>query len=215
MKRTIDYSLYLVTDRKVTDKKGRDFYEAVEEALQAGITLVQLREKDVTTEERIAIGRKVKILCDHYDVPLLVDDDIACAKAIGADGVHLGQSDESLARGRQELGNDAIIGISAHNLEEAQAALRGGADYLGVGALYPTETKKDASCLGLGPFREIIAAISLPIVGIGGIGKKEFPEVMKCGAAGCAMISSILGAEDITATVKAMKIAYEALRKGE
>lgn len=104
MKRTIDYSLYLVTDRKVTDKKGRDFYEAVEEALQAGITLVQLREKDVTTEERIAIGRKVKILCDHYDVPLLVDDDIACAKAIGADGVHLGQSDESLARGRQELG---------------------------------------------------------------------------------------------------------------
>ena len=81
MKRTIDYSLYLVTDRKVTDKKGRDFYEAVEEALQAGITLVQLREKDVTTEERIAIGRKVKILCDHYDVPLLVDDDIACAKA--------------------------------------------------------------------------------------------------------------------------------------
>ena len=118
MKRTIDYSLYLVTDRKVTDKKGRDFYEAVEEALQAGITLVQLREKDVTTEERIAIGRKVKILCDHYDVPLLVDDDIACAKAIGADGVHLGQSDESLARGRQELGNDAIIGISAHNLEE-------------------------------------------------------------------------------------------------
>lgn len=90
-----------------------------------------------------------------------------------------------------------------------------GADYLGVGALYPTETKKDASCLGLGPFREIIAAISLPIVGIGGIGKKEFPEVMKCGAAGCAMISSILGAEDITATVKAMKMAYEALRKGE
>lgn len=85
----------------------------------------------------------------------------------------MGQSDESLARGRQELGNDAIIGISAHNLEEAQAALRGGADYLGVGALYPTETKKDASCLGLGPFREIIAAISLPIVGIGGIGKRN------------------------------------------
>ena len=84
-----------------------------------------------------------------------------------------------------------------------------------MGALYPTETKKDASCLGLGPFREIIAAISLPIVGIGGIGKKEFPEVMKCGAAGCAMISSILGAEDITATVKVMKMAYEALRKGE
>ena len=80
MKRTIDYSLYLVTDRKVTDKKGRDFYEAVEEALQAGITLVQLREKDVTTEERIAIGRKVKILCDHYDVPLLVDDDIAAPR---------------------------------------------------------------------------------------------------------------------------------------
>ena len=101
-----------------------------------------------------------------------------------------------------------------HNLEEAQAALRGGADYLGVGALYPTETKKDASCLGLGPFREIIAAISLPIVGIGGIGKKEFPEVMKCGAA-LRHDQFYSRAEDITATVKAMKMAYEALRKGE
>ena len=126
----------------------------------------------MTTEERIAIGRKVKILCDHYDVPLLVDDDIACAKAIGADGVHLGQSDESLARGRQELGNDAIIGISAHNLEEAQAALRGGADYLGVGALTQQRLK---GCVLFRP-RSLPGnhcGHFLPIVGIGGIGKRN------------------------------------------
>jgi thiamine-phosphate pyrophosphorylase len=205
----IDYSVYLVTNREVCEARGRDFYEAVEEALKAGVTLVQMREKQMTTEERIAEGKKLKALCDRYGVPLLVDDDVTCAKAIGAAGVHLGQSDEALQEGRRELGKNAVIGISAHNLQEAAEAEAGGADYLGVGALYPTDTKKDATDLSLDLFRKIIRSVSIPVVGIGGIGPREYGTVIGCGAHGCAMISSILGAGNIADAVRNMKAQYE------
>lgn len=206
-----DLSLYLVTDRHCL--RGRDFYEAVEEALRAGVTLLQLREKELGMEELLAEGEKVKALCRKYKVPFLVDDNVEAAKILGADGVHLGQEDEAIQKARAVLGQEAIIGISAHNLEEALEAQAQGADYLGVGALYPTGSKKDASVLAPGRFQEIIQAVQIPVVGIGGIHEAQLDQVMDQGAAGCAMISAILGAEDITAAVVRMKARFQARKK--
>ena len=164
-------------------------------------------------EELLAEGEKVKALCRKYKVPFLVDDNVEAAKILGADGVHLGQEDEAIQKARAVLGQEAIIGISAHNLEEALEAQAQGADYLGVGALYPTGSKKDASVLAPGRFREIIQAVQIPVVGIGGIHEAQLDQVMDQGAAGCAMISAILGAEDITAAVVRMKARLQARKK--
>ena len=206
-----DLSLYLVTDRHCL--RGRDFYEAVEEALRAGVTLLQLREKDMGLEELVAEGRKVQALCRKYQVPFLVDDNVEAVRILGADGVHLGQEDEAIEKARSVLGPEAIIGISAHNLEEALKAQASGADYLGVGALYPTGSKKDASLLAPGMLEKIVQAVKIPVVGIGGIHEAQLDQVLDQGAAGCAMISAILGAEDIGAAVERMKARIRAREK--
>lgn len=203
-----DLSLYLVTDRNCL--QGRDFYEAVEEALRAGVTLLQLREKHLGLEDLVAEGKKIKALCRKYQVPFLVDDNVEAAKILEADGVHLGQEDEAIQKARAALGPDAIIGISAHNLEEALEAQAQGADYLGVGALYPTGSKKDASLLPAGMLKKIVQAVRIPVAGIGGIQEDRMEEVLDQGAAGCAMISAILGAPDITAAVSRMKALIQA-----
>ncbi|WP_289049640.1 thiamine phosphate synthase [Acidaminococcus timonensis] len=207
-----DLSVYLVTDRHCL--RGRDFYAAIEEALQAGVTLLQLREKDVSFQELLEEGRKVQALCRKYQVPFLIDDQVEVARALDADGVHLGQEDEAIERARAVLDREKIIGISAHNVEEALEAQRKGADYLGVGALYPTGSKKDASVLAPGVFRQVVETVRIPVVGIGGIHEAQYGQVLDQGAAGCAMISGILGADDITATVKRLKVqAAEHLQK--
>lgn len=206
-----DLSLYLVTDRNCL--QGRDFYEAVEEALRAGVTLLQLREKHLGLEDLVAEGKKVKALCRKYQVPFLVDDNVEAAKILEADGVHLGQEDEAIQKARAALGPDAIIGISAHNLEEALEAQAQGADYLGVGALYPTGSKKDASLLPAGMLKKIVQAVWIPVAGIGGIQEDRMEEVLDQGASGCAMISAILGAPDITAAVSRMKDLIQARRQ--
>ncbi|WP_317302993.1 thiamine phosphate synthase [Acidaminococcus timonensis] len=207
-----DLSVYLVTDRHCL--RGRDFYAAIEEALKAGVTLLQLREKDASFQELLEEGRKVQALCRKYQVPFLIDDQVEVARALDADGVHLGQEDEAIERARAVLDREKIIGISAHNVEEALEAQRKGADYLGVGALYPTGSKKDASVLAPGVFRQVVEAVRIPVVGIGGIHEAQYGEVLDQGAAGCAMISGILGADDITATVKRLKVqAAEHLQK--
>lgn len=206
-----DLSLYLVTDRHCL--RGRDFYEAVEEALWAGVTMLQLREKDMGLEELVAEGRKVQELCRKYQVPFLVDDNVEAARILGADGVHLGQEDDAIEKARSVLGPEAIIGISAHNLEEALKAQASGADYLGVGALYPTGSKKDASLLAPGMLEKIVQAVKIPVVGIGGIHEAQLDQVLDQGAAGCAMISAILGAEDIGAAVERMKARIRAREK--
>lgn len=207
-----DLSVYLVTDRHCL--RGRDFYAAIEEALKAGVTLLQLREKDASFQELLEEGRKVQALCRKYQVPFLIDDQVEVARALDADGVHLGQEDEAIERARAVLDREKIIGISAHNVEEALEAQRKGADYLGVGALYPTGSKKDASVLAPGVFRQVVEAVRIPVVGIGGIHEAQYGQVLEQGAAGCAMISGILGADDITATVKRLKVqAAEHLQK--
>ena len=211
-RKKFDLSVYLVTDRHCL--RGRDFYAAIEEALKAGVTLLQLREKDASFQELLEEGRKVQALCRKYQVPFLIDDQVEVARALDADGVHLGQEDEAIERARAVLDREKIIGISAHNVEEALEAQRKGADYLGVGALYPTGSKKDASVLAPGVFRQVVEAVRIPVVGIGGIHEAQYGEVLDQGAAGCAMISGILGADDITATVKRLKVqAAEHLQK--
>lgn len=167
-----DLSVYLVTDRHCL--RGRDFYAAIEEALKAGVTLLQLREKDASFQELLEESRKVQALCRKYQVPFLIDDQVEVARALDADGVHLGQEDEAIERARAVLDREKIIGISAHNVEEALEAQRKGADYLGVGALYPTGSKKDASVLAPGVFRQVVEAVRIPVVGIGGIHEAQY-----------------------------------------
>jgi len=203
MKPVIDYSLYLVTDRHYL--KGRDFYTCLEDALKGGITLVQLREKTADEAEFLTIGHKVLALCNKYKVPLLINDNLPVAKKLGAAGVHLGQDDLNMAEARALLGPDAIIGISAHNVEEALLAEQQGADYLGVGAMYPTGSKDDVSVIGPEALKKIVQAVKIPVVGIGGITLKTYNDIRKAGAVGCAMISCILGADDIKGTVQVLR----------
>jgi len=200
MKPVIDYTVYLVTDR--TYLAGRDFYACIEAALKGGVTLVQLREKDLGLKEFLNLGENVKLLCDKYKVPLIINDNIIVAKRLNAAGVHLGQGDTNIEAAREQLGDNAIIGISTHTVTEAVAAEKNGADYLGVGAIYPTGSKADANLVGLQILRAIKAAVHIPIVGIGGIDENKYWEVMNIGVAGCAMISGILAVNNIEERVK-------------
>lgn len=203
MKRKIDYSIYLVTDRNCL--KGRDLLASLEEALKGGVTLVQLREKKMPQRDFMYEAVAVKKLCDMYNVPLIINDDPEVAKAVLAGGVHLGQRDLKISMARHFLGEDFIIGVSAHNLKEAKEAELQGADYLGVGALFPTDTKKDAVAVGLDEFKEICQHVNIPVVGIGGITAENYKDVINCGAKGCAMVSGILGSKDILEATKEIK----------
>ena len=209
MKPVLDYRVYLVTDT-VYFNDG-NIWNKMEAALRGGVTLVQYRDK--TQESRILYERalKMKALCDKYNVPMLVDDRADIAFAVGAAGVHVGQSDLPAEIARRMLGADAIIGVSAHNAEEALAAETAGADYLGCGAVYATATKKDTSVIGTEGLKKIRAATKLPFVGIGGITLENYKAVLQAGADGAAIVSAILGADDICQTVRQLKdMALEA-----
>ncbi len=204
MKPAINYSIYLVTDHNCL--QGRDFLGCIENALQGGVTLVQLREKNVDGGIFLQRAVAVKNLCDKYNVPLLINDRIDVALACKAAGVHLGQDDIPPSAARAILGPDAIIGVSAHSCEEALAAEKDGADYLGVGAVFPTNSKDDASEVGLNMLKEIRQISKLPIVGIGGINAQNYTQVRAAGAQGAAIISGILGVNNIEDEVSKIKM---------
>ena len=204
MKPAIDYSIYMVTDHNCL--QGRDFLGCIENALQGGVTLVQLREKNVDGGIFLQRAVAVKNLCDKYNVPLLINDRIEVALACKAAGVHLGQDDIPPSAARAILGPDAIIGVSAHSCEEALAAEKDGADYLGVGAVFPTNSKDDASEVGLNMLKEIRQISKLPIVGIGGINAQNYTQVRAAGAQGAAIISGILGVNNIEDEVSKIKM---------
>ena len=204
MKPAINYSIYLVTDHNCL--QGRDFLGCIENALQGGVTLVQLREKNVDGGIFLQRAVAVKNLCDKYNVPLLINDRIDVALACKAAGVHLGQDDIPPSLARAILGPDAIIGVSAHSCEEALAAEKDGADYLGVGAVFPTNSKDDASEVGLNMLKEIRQISKLPIVGIGGINAQNYTQVRAAGAQGAAIISGILGVNNIEDEVSKIKM---------
>ncbi|MCL1817558.1 MAG: thiamine phosphate synthase [Spirochaetaceae bacterium] len=199
-----DLLLYLCTDRLLA--KGRPIAEAVEAAIAGGVTMVQLREKEAETREFFGIAREIAAITRRRGVPLVVNDRIDIALAIGADGLHLGQTDMPLEEARRLVGKNVFIGISASSVEEALAAERGGADYLGVGAVFPTGSKADAGeAIGPGRVAEIRAAVGLPIVAIGGIGPANAAEVLRSGADGVAVISAILSQPDIRAAAAALR----------
>lgn len=200
MKLVVDYSIYLVTDEACLH--GRPLLECVEEALAAGVTLVQYRAKAADGGVLYAEACKLKELCDKYNVPLIINDRLDIALAVCAAGVHLGQDDLPCAVARRLLGEDFIIGVSAHNPAEAVQAVSEGADYLGCGAVFGTATKHDVAKLGLENLRAIRKAVAVPMVGIGGITADNYAEVLATGADGAAIVSGILAQDDISAVVK-------------
>mgnify|MGYP004603698531 FL=1 len=200
MKPAIDYSIYLVTDEACLH--GRPLLKCVEEALAAGVTLAQYRAKAADGGVLYAEACRLKELCDKYNVPLIINDRLDIALAVGAAGVHLGQDDLPCAVARRLLGEDFIIGVSAHNPAEAVQAVSEGADYLGCGAVFGTATKHDVAKLGLENLRAIRKSVAVPMVGIGGITADNYAEVLATGADGAAIVSGILAQDDIGAVVK-------------
>lgn len=208
MKAQPDYSIYLVTDDGCL--QGRALIDCVRKALDGGVTLVQYRAKTASSAEMYAEALQLKALCDSFNVPLIINDRLDIAMAVGAVGVHLGQDDLPCAAARRILGEDYIIGVSAHNPAEAKAALQSGADYLGCGAVFGTATKADVKKLGTDGLAAICKAKGLPVVGIGGVTADNYREVRAVGADGAAIVSGILAQPDISATVRAIaKVSQE------
>ena len=208
MKAQPDYSIYLVTDDGCL--QGRALLDCVREALEGGVTLVQYRAKTASSAEMYAEALQLKALCDSFNVPLIINDRLDIAMAVGAAGVHLGQDDLPCAAARKILGEDYLIGVSAHNPAEAKAALQSGADYLGCGAVFGTATKADVKKLGTEGLAAICKAKGLPVVGIGGVTADNYREVRAAGADGAAIVSGILAQPNIRATVEAIaKVSQE------
>lgn len=205
--------LYAVTDRAWTGKQSLD--EQVEEALQGGVTLVQLREKRLSKEQLIEEARRITALCHRYGVPLIVNDDYEAALAAGADGVHVGIEDTPVAAIRARAGKDFIIGATAKTVEQAQRAEREGADYLGVGAVFPSPTKRNAIRITNKQLRTICASVTIPAVAIGGITQKNVASLKGSDMAGIAVVSAIFGADDILVATRSLKErAIEVTRGG-
>lgn len=202
MKAQPDYCIYLVTDDGCL--QGRALIDCVREALEGGVTLVQYRVKTASSAEMYAEALQLKALCDSFNVPLIINDRLDIAMAVGAAGVHLGQDDLPCAAARKILGEDYIIGVSAHNPAEAKAALQSGADYLGCGAVFGTATKADVKKLGTEGLTAICREKGLPVVGIGGVTADNYREVRVAGADGAAIVSGILAQPDIRTTVRAI-----------
>lgn len=187
--------LYAVTDRSWLN--GQTLYEQVEQALKGGVTLVQLREKGLGAEQFLQEARQIQQLCHRFGVPLIINDSIEVALAVDADGVHLGQDDANAAQARQLLGKDKIIGVSAHNVQEALQAVQDGADYLGSGAVFGSGTKTNVSTLPMQTLREICSAVPIPVVAIGGITEQNIQQLSGSGIAGAAVVSAIFAQKNI------------------
>ena len=203
--------LYAVTDRAWVGKQS--LYEQVEAALRGGVTCIQLREKELDEEAFLAEAKEVSALCRRYGVPFFVNDNVDIAIACGADGVHVGQEDMAAAQVRRRVGDDMMIGVSVHSVEEAVEAVKNGADCLGVGAMFSTSTKADANVLPREVLRDICRAVDVPVVAIGGIGKGNLMQLAGTGVDGVALVSAIFGAADITAECRLLrKLSEEMVR---
>ena len=199
--------LYAVTDRSWL--RGRSLAECVRDAVEGGVTFVQLREKHAVRDEALALARELRDVCAQAGVPFVVDDDVQLAAEVGADGVHVGQSDTACAEARRVLGPEAIVGVSARTVAEALEAQAAGADYLGVGALHPTPTKPDAVDVTYNELRVICKAVRIPVVGIGGVDATTARELAGTGAAGGAVVSAIFAAGDCREAARRLQAALE------
>ena len=203
-----DTSLYFITDS--TGFSEEEFLRRIEAALRGGVTLLQLREKDRTTREYLDLARKVHALTKRYGVPLIIDDRLDIAMAIGAEGVHLGQSDLPIDLARQLLGPDRIIGATAKTVPQALEAYQQGADYLGVGAIYPTTTKVKTVLTSADTLRDICAAVPIPVNAIGGLNRDNIDVLSGIPIGGICVVSAIMNADHPEkATIKLKARAQE------
>lgn len=204
--------LYAVTDRSWVGKQT--LYEQIEDALIGGVTIVQIREKNLDENEFITEAIQIKDLCHHYNVPVIINDNVNVAIASGADGVHVGIEDIPVAQIRKKVGKDFIIGATAKTVEQAQAAEKAGADYLGVGAVFPSPTKKSAVRITNKQLKEICSSVAIPAVAIGGINHENVSEIEGSGVDGVAVVSAVFSASDIrTATAKLKEKVKSAVEK--
>jgi len=206
MKSSIDYSLYLVTDRDLM--AAASIEECVEQAVCGGCTVVQLREKAASSREFYETAMRVRRITAALCVPLLINDRADIAAAVGADGVHIGQDDLPLDAARRIIGQGRIVGVSVGTMDEARAAADAGADYLGAGAMFATGTKTDAHIMSMDELRRIRAEISLPIVVIGGINKDTVPLFAGTGIDGIAVVSAIVSQKDAGGAARELKALF-------
>jgi len=208
----MNYDLYIITDQRISH--GKSHLEVAEAVLEGGVTVLQFRDKEMKDSEAIEVCQKIHKLTKKKGVPFIVNDRVEIVKAVDADGVHLGQEDMSFSSARKILGKEKIIGISVETVEQALKAVEGGADYLGIGPIYPTATKPDAGkALGIARLKEIRESVNIPIVAIGGINENNLEEVLKAGADGAAVISAVVSAPDITEACRKLKNKIESVKK--
>ncbi len=199
--------LYAVTDRKWL--KGSSLEEEIEKAVRAGVTMVQLREKHMGSDELVSLAKRIGTVVHKYNVPLIINDDIEAALASGADGVHVGQEDIGAYEARQRIGSSMILGVSAPTAETALEAERCGADYIGAGAVFSTSTKKDAKVMSFDELKRICGSVSIPVVAIGGITEDNIIELSGSGIAGAAVVSAIFAKDDIAASAAKLLVLAE------
>lgn len=202
-----DLMLYAVTDRSWLG--GETLRSQVERALKGGATFIQLREKELDEADFLEEAKEIQKLCREYHVPFVINDNVEIAAAIGADGVHVGQSDMEAGDVRRRLGPDKIIGVSAQTAEQALRAQEHGADYLGVGAVFPTGSKADATEVSRETLEEICRAVDIPVIAIGGISRENVMELKGSGICGIAVISAIFAQKDIEAAAAELKKRVE------
>ncbi len=195
--------LYAVTDRAWTG--DYTLYQQIEKALRGGVTCVQLREKSMDNEAFLQEAREIQALCQRYMVPFIINDNVEVAIACGADGIHVGQEDMAADEIRRRTGKNMILGVSVHTVKEAQEAVKNGADYLGLGAVFPTSTKTDAAAMPKETLRAICEAVDMPIVAIGGINRSNIGKLAKSGVDGVALVSAIFSAADIETTCRELR----------
>lgn len=202
-----DLLLYAVTDRYWLGE--RTLHDVVKESLDGGVTFVQLREKHLDQAHFLEEAKDLKMLCKAYNVPFVINDNVDIALEMDADGVHVGQSDMEAGDVRAKLGPDKIIGVSAQTVEQAVLAEKRGADYLGVGAVFPTNSKDDATDVSYETLKAICQAVSIPVIAIGGITKDNVEELSGSGICGIAVISAIYGQKNIKDAAANLKMAVQ------
>ena len=205
--------LYAVTHRAWIGKQT--LMEQVEDAIKGGITCVQLREKELDQEAFLAEAMEMKALCSRYGVPLIINDNVEIAIKCNADGIHVGQKDMETGSVRSLVGDNMVIGVSTQTVEQALAAEKAGADYLGVGAVFSTTTKLDANTVSHETLKEICKAVSIPVVAIGGISKSNILELSGTGVDGVALVSAIFGAQDVESECKSLRLLSQKMVRSE
>ncbi len=205
-----DLLLYAVTDRGWSDRE-HPFIWQVEEALKGGVTMLQLREKELSKEECYREALEVQRLCRQYQVPFLINDHVELACCLDADGVHVGQTDMEASLVREKIGKEKILGVSVQTVEQAVLAQRQGADYLGVGAIFATQSKADAQAVEIEVLRQIVQTVSIPVIAIGGIVEENLDQLAGTGICGVAVIRAVFAQKEIQSAVLRLRRRCEQL----